>query len=871
MRRLWKIFSILIVLSAATVVSGVAVLKSIDFSQYKNVIAEQVEKITGRKLTINGEFSLDVGLDTVLAVENVRFANAPWGSRDDMVKIKKLNIDVKILPLVFGDIEVERLILVGLDILLEKDNTGTGNWEFAHTQNPVGKKESSSSTIPVIQEVDIKDLKFSYHDGKTGKTTVAFVDELTLAGEGNASPLRFALSARLDSMKYHAAGSLGSINTLLNGGKPFAVNIQGNIAGVLFSMNGQIDHLREAKGLDLKVSVLSKNLKDTIQKVKAYVPTLNKIIIPSIGQLNIAGQVKGEADKLSLSNFKAIFGNANQPLLKLNGSIDDLNRVSGIDIQVLTSGSELAEIVNLVKPNIPQLKKIDVPQVGPYSVSAWIKGSLKAVSASKINVIIGKPSAILLSARGSLSDVLSGKGIDLNIGLEGQSLSLVEAITGATLPKIPPFSIIARISDKEGYMVNNLKAKVGLSDLGGKLSVNLLGTKPVVKAVLQSNRLDLDELFPDQSQPPLPKERSKKSKKPQQVFSRKPIERSALQALDANISLNIDALKFEGNILKKLEGRASLVSGKLKIDHLFATLDKGKLVSKLIFDSSKKRPSLQAKADIRELPLGEFLKNAKITDTLKLSIDAEIDVKGKGASLHEIMASLQGKSKIVGRNGRINSKFLSGAMSGVSDIIPWFKNEDANKINCFVGRFDINKGKVLSKVLLLETVGLTVKGHGNINLGRETLDLTFVPKAKQTSLASFALPMQFKGPLTDPKISPNVSKEAVATVKNVVSTVGTVLLEPVAWLGAGGLKLNKKKKAKRNDPCVSAMGAYSKPKTSQQAAPQNAPAISSKPAPKFNNGVTDSIKKNVGNVIEGSGEALKGVGNALKGLFGGSK
>ena len=867
MRRLRKIFSILIVLTVAILVSGVVVLKSIDFSQYKNVIAEEVEKITGRKLSINGEFNLDIGLDTVLAVENVRFANTSWGSQRDMVKMKKLNIDVKILPLVFGDIEVERLILVGLEILLETDNKGVGNWEFSRMQKSVDSKASSSSTIPVIQEIDIKDLKFSYRDGQTGKLTEAFIDELTLSGEDNKSPLDFALSARLDRMEYHAAGSLGSIDTLLNGGKPFAINVQGNIAGVLLSVNGQIDQPREAKGLDLKVSISSKKLEDAIQKAKMYVPALNKMSIPPIGPFRVAGEVKGSADKLNLSNFSAEVGNSNKPLLKLNGSISDLNRVSGIDVQVSASGDELAETVNLVEPLVPQLKRIEVSQVGPYAVSARIKGSLKAVSASKIAAKIGKPSAILLSASGSLADVLSGKGVDLKIGLEGQSLSSVETMTGATLPKVPPFSITAQISDKAGYAVNNLKAKIGLSDLSGDLSVKLSGAKPVIKADLQSDRLDLDELFPDVSQPKLPPQRSTKTKKPQQLFSRKTIERSAFKAIDANISLKIDALKIEGNILEKLEGRASLVSGNLNIDHLFATFDEGRLVSKLTFDASKKRPSLQVKADIRDLPLGKFLKKSKITDTLKLSINTGMDVKGQGASLHEIMASLEGRLKVVGRNGRIDSKFLSGAMSGVSDIIPWFKNEDANKINCFVGRFDINKGKAQSKVILLETVGMTVKGHGNINLGRETLDLTFVPKAKQTSLASFALPMQFKGPLSNPKISPNVSKEAVETVKNIVSTVGSVLLGPVGLLGAIGLNLNEKNKAKRNDPCVSAMGAYSKPKATQSSTPQQSPASSPKPK----KGVADSVKKNVGNVIEGAGEAVKGVGNTLKGLFGGSK
>ena len=96
--------------------------------------------------------------------------------------------------------------------------------------------------------------------------------------------------------------------------------------------------------------------------------------------------------------------------------------------------------------------------------------------------------------------------------------------------------------------------------------------------------------------------------------------------------------------------------------------------------------------------------------------------------------------------------------------------------------------------------------------------------------------------------------------------------------------LTKKKKTGKNDPCVKAMGVYSKPKSTpkstQQTAPvrspttdtTTAPASSAKQAPqKTNEGVTGTVKRNVGNVLDGAGEAVKGVGNALKGLFGGGK
>ena len=56
MKRWKKIFSTVFVLVVAVVVAGIAIIKSLDFNQYRGLIAEQVKAATGRDLTIDGDF-----------------------------------------------------------------------------------------------------------------------------------------------------------------------------------------------------------------------------------------------------------------------------------------------------------------------------------------------------------------------------------------------------------------------------------------------------------------------------------------------------------------------------------------------------------------------------------------------------------------------------------------------------------------------------------------------------------------------------------------------------------------------------------------------------------------------------------------------
>ena len=62
-----------------------------------------------------------------------------------MVRLKVLEIEVKLFPLLFGNIQVKRLILVEPDILLETDRKGRGNWELDFGKEKKSKDASASS------------------------------------------------------------------------------------------------------------------------------------------------------------------------------------------------------------------------------------------------------------------------------------------------------------------------------------------------------------------------------------------------------------------------------------------------------------------------------------------------------------------------------------------------------------------------------------------------------------------------------------------------------------------------------------------------------------------------------------------------------
>ena len=84
-----KILSAIGVLLIALVVAAVAIIKSMDFNQYKGEIAAQAKAATGRDLTITGDLNLSISLTPRISVDGVTFSNASWGTKPEMVSIKR--------------------------------------------------------------------------------------------------------------------------------------------------------------------------------------------------------------------------------------------------------------------------------------------------------------------------------------------------------------------------------------------------------------------------------------------------------------------------------------------------------------------------------------------------------------------------------------------------------------------------------------------------------------------------------------------------------------------------------------------------------------------------------------------------------------
>jgi len=257
MGRWKKILSVLVVLTVAVVVAGVAILKSLDFNDYKGLIAEQVKIATGRDMTISGDLNLEISLNPSVVVQGVTFANAPWGSRKEMIRLNSFSAEVELFPLLTGDIRVKRLVLDGLDLLAETNAQGQGNWELktAGTKTATKKPAAGPGTLPVINWIRIKNLKISFRDGTQNKTTTLRLDNMDLRTDSLKSPMNIELDGDFNGQALKASGQLGPVEALINGGQPYPVSLDFSTAGLSATVRGVVTEPRQGRGLNLKLTL----------------------------------------------------------------------------------------------------------------------------------------------------------------------------------------------------------------------------------------------------------------------------------------------------------------------------------------------------------------------------------------------------------------------------------------------------------------------------------------------------------------------------------------------------------------------------------------------------------------------------------------
>ena len=99
----WKKIVIAVVLVFVVLIAALyAFVEFYDFNKFKPLITKAVKEATGRELNIKGDINIDFGIRPTIVVEEVSFQNAAWSARPDLGRVKRLEVQMAVWPLIKG-------------------------------------------------------------------------------------------------------------------------------------------------------------------------------------------------------------------------------------------------------------------------------------------------------------------------------------------------------------------------------------------------------------------------------------------------------------------------------------------------------------------------------------------------------------------------------------------------------------------------------------------------------------------------------------------------------------------------------------------------------------------------------------------------
>lgn len=143
MKKIFVALGLILVVLIGVVVIGPGF---IDANALKREVTAQVRSATGRDLTIDGNLQIRFLPAPTLTANAVRLSNAVGAQKADMVTLKAVEVRVALLPLLSGQVQVERIRLVNPVVNLEKLSDGRTNLDFSPAFSGASSGASSSTS-----------------------------------------------------------------------------------------------------------------------------------------------------------------------------------------------------------------------------------------------------------------------------------------------------------------------------------------------------------------------------------------------------------------------------------------------------------------------------------------------------------------------------------------------------------------------------------------------------------------------------------------------------------------------------------------------------------------------------------------------------
>lgn len=741
----------------------VALTYALDAGALTPRIVAAIEAATGRAATL-GHVSIGLGLTPRVTVENATLANLPGGTRPDMARIRHMEANLALWPLLSGDIAFKRIAVEGADILLERSPDGTPNWDF----QPAARGPAPAATGPTtpaaerprrriaIGVVNVTDSRITLPDPRLGAVAI---EAARLQGLGSGGPETF--TARLG---LHGT-TLALIGEVPNAPAPIRATIStgGNHLIALGRPGAAISFdaaLPDYAALRPLLAALAPEM--------ALPPTLP----PVTATLQLGPDLRPVAATLQAGEADLAAYRPGLRLARLDLAAPGLDQPAEVTIAASQSGLPFTATLRLDRPE----------SLLPWAAEAPLGITLQAEAAGA-----------RAEATGTLQRPRQLEGAALDLRLTVPDMQALAAVLPDPLP-LRDVTITGRLR-AEGSLRGPLQIEalhIDAPALAAEGDIRLTPGKPFgIDGRLVAARMDLDALarrLPASAAAPAPAASAttpppatpapapaapapaRAAAPDHRVIPDFALPLAALAAWHGQLDLRATQLRVGEMDWRDLHAAITQENDVLRIAPLTVTSPGGPVRGELRLDRQASPPALALtlRSQGTGLDLAALRRARGEAPSVEGRAQITIAVTARGATTRALAASLTGDAGLAMVDGRLAHNGLLRLGPDLLALLLPGAPQDGLTLRCLALRFNAQDGIATTSALLADTSAGEITGMAAVNLRNERIAARLLPDVQLFGIRVRA-PVGIGGTLAAPRIGVEPGRALLQVIDDTVA------------------------------------------------------------------------------------------------------
>ena len=365
-----------------------------------------------------------------------------------------------------------------------------------------------------------------------------------------------------------------------------------------------------------------------------------------------------------------------------------------------------------------------------------------------------------------LSEALrGGRGTEISLLVSGADFSSMNDLLRLDLPPVEDYTLKASARlEPDKVELKSLDLAVKNSRLKGHMLYDRTGPKPLATLDLHSELIQLADFdtgdWTPEPEPESATDGSSEEKEQQDTADAAPDSRAELLSpqtlarLDGRVSVSVDEVLSGEDKLGKAELVMALQDGRLDIDPLRLQLPKSTLQMAASLKPGARASDASLRLVIDNFDFGVLSRLSDPASKAGGTVSVDIDVSASAGRAEDILSGANGHLDVIAELENVKSGLVDlWAVNLLSAVVSSsVKDEGDSKVNCMIGRFLLQNGRMTAEQLAADTSRIRICGEGNIDFTDETFKLVATPKAKRPEFFSLATPVAINGEFDDFRI-----------------------------------------------------------------------------------------------------------------------